>query len=646
MPKVNRTVLHDSVPTIQEFSTGGVVRTMNDLFRNSDGLWLWDGALPKYVPEHASPELTGGTGDGAWINVGDSRLREELKESAGINLVGGGTASVTESDAGTRFNRIQVLGDVYQLVGVSSADGLVFESGVLYLCVHGLRYELLTNRSTYNWPSDYLELDDCTASVQAVMAAGKHLNLNGAEVACTSVNMLRDISNGTIRALNDTGSCVYVGSNKLYNVVVDAGNHAVRRIVHVQQGSVNPVVQNVEVRNSVGAKNVSGIFIDVANVKNFKVQDVYIRNLVSIPNGIQGDVDGPCRGIIVGTALEPAPTQANVSYGSINGVTAEDMSPWEDCDAVVVQCHSSTGTMLSMPSVTVQNIRTRNVLKRAVKIQAHDVKIDTVTAYCDDPSNAMYAVLSLYGSSKATNIRGYGRILNCVDASGGSSTVDGVYLRATRTGSDTLSGVGAGILVNSGEVVVTNLDSVGTEYIAFISEELGSTNYIELNKVRGQGYSGAIRLKVNKGNRIGKVVVSDIAATSSAENKSAVSVYITNGTVSSFSISKIHRIQTNGNHPDINLSGNVTYAFVNDCVFDSGLSTVGLAMNGGTLVANGISSSGKAYAVQVSSTTNSMINSVNGIVYVRDTVGTKVGLFSGLTTAGTNEGLRALNYPS
>lgn len=89
MSKVNRTVLHSTVPTIQEFSTGGTVRTANDLFYNADGLWQWCGAMPHDVPDNSTPDSTGGTGEGAWNKVSDLSLRSSrvfTDRPAGVSL--------------------------------------------------------------------------------------------------------------------------------------------------------------------------------------------------------------------------------------------------------------------------------------------------------------------------------------------------------------------------------------------------------------------------------------------------------------------------------------------------------------------------------------------------------------------------------
>lgn len=57
MVKINRTVLHDSVPTFNRFSAGGVVRTINDLFMDvEDNIWKFNGDTPHFVQPHTQPQ--------------------------------------------------------------------------------------------------------------------------------------------------------------------------------------------------------------------------------------------------------------------------------------------------------------------------------------------------------------------------------------------------------------------------------------------------------------------------------------------------------------------------------------------------------------------------------------------------------------
>ena len=55
MSKINRTVLHESVATINYFKDGGTVRSRNDLFVHDNLLYQWQGDLPAQVPVNSTP---------------------------------------------------------------------------------------------------------------------------------------------------------------------------------------------------------------------------------------------------------------------------------------------------------------------------------------------------------------------------------------------------------------------------------------------------------------------------------------------------------------------------------------------------------------------------------------------------------------
>lgn len=83
MSKINRTVLHNSVPTVQEFKVGGVVRTRLDVFTDGDSVWVWRGDVPKHIPPNSTPETTGGVGNTAWSSLKDTTIRSELLNGNG-----------------------------------------------------------------------------------------------------------------------------------------------------------------------------------------------------------------------------------------------------------------------------------------------------------------------------------------------------------------------------------------------------------------------------------------------------------------------------------------------------------------------------------------------------------------------------------
>lgn len=610
--------------------------------------YTWDSALPKVVPAGSTPETSGGIGLGAWVSVSSKLLRSQLEAQGGVNLVKGAVHAATANDDDTAFNSIVIRGDVYQYDSsvTISADGLSYSSGKLYLTRNGKSYKLLTKIGFFTWPGEYLStLADAKSSLEAVMLSGRHIDLNGCTVTVSTLNMTKDVVNGTIKAAADVGTLINVNSCRLYNANVDCDNKAVRRIVYIRPGSVKGTVKKVEIFNSTGATNANGVFVDANNAQDFLVDDVFIHNLTSVGNGSQGDADGPCRGIIVGTALDPAPTASTVSSGEINNIRIRDLAPFEDCDGVVVQIYDALSVMLSAAKIRVKNIDTHNVRKRAVKIQANDVTVSNVYAYCDTQDTAMYSIVSMYGDNGyAVNINGRGRISNGIDCAYGFNKVSGLNLKTERTGSDTLAGIGAGLLINSGHVDASDIYSDGAEYVLAIRDALGATPYVKVSGLRGHGYSGVVRFQIRAGNSIGSVYIDDVSATSSATNKSAISVDITSNGVELVNVSNVKRLSQAFNGADINMSGAVTEAIFRDCILNAGSSTVGIAMATGKLTAENISASGKIYAVQAVQTTNAIINNIDGTIRLENTTNTMAGLYRGISSTGTNTGLLTLNY--
>lgn len=128
MSKVNRTVLHDSVVTVQEFSTGGTVRVGTDYFKNDSGLWQWDGEFPKTVSANSTPQSSGGVGTGAWIGVDGVALREDIKNGDG-SLIGTVYGKTLDE---VIFGRIYEGGDAAEKVREVLAQGYspMFMNGV------------------------------------------------------------------------------------------------------------------------------------------------------------------------------------------------------------------------------------------------------------------------------------------------------------------------------------------------------------------------------------------------------------------------------------------------------------------------------------------------------------------------------------
>ena len=577
------------------------------------------------------------------INLGQI---SSLSENTGVNLVGGASHTGTSTDSFS-FSTLTIRDDVYIRDNTVSipTDGISTDSGNLYLTRYSVSYKLVTSTGDFTWPSEYLtSVPDLKDSIEAVCTFGRNIDLAGSTVNLSSATLTKNVSNGTLKALSDVGSFIFVNGCRLYNVKVDCNNKAVRRAVHIPTNSVNSVVDSVEIFNSTGATNANGLFVDANNARGFIVNDVYIHNITSVGNGSPGDATGPCRGIIVGTALDPEPTSTTVSSGSINNIIVRDLAPFEDCDGVVVQIYDSAANMLSAKNIVISNIHTSNVRKRAVKIQANDVTVRGVDACCDTTDTAMYSIVSLYGTNGvAENISGRGRISNGIDCAHGFNHVRGLYLNTERTGSDTLSGIGAGLLINSGQVDAVDVYSEGAEYVVAVRDALGDTPYVKIDGIRGKGYSGVIRFQIRAGHSIGEVYLSNISATTSATNKGAVSLDFTSNQISYLNVSGVKHIASASALPDFNLSGQVTEARFDDCVFSGGTSSIGINMVTGKLVASNISST-KTFAINANQTTDAYITSVDGAVRLTDTTNSHLVLTRSPTLVGTNTGIVQTSY--
>lgn len=571
----------------------------------------------------------------------------ELAKPHGVNLIGGALHGALNSDPDIPYKSLTSSGEIYEYQESVSGltEGFSILDGVLYLTRNGLSYKYSSDHNTLVWPSQYIDPNtDAKSSIEAIMVHGLSVDLNGTIVKASTLNITKDLINGEVVAIGDAGSFITVNSCMLNNVKVNCNMMAIRRPVHIKIGSVNPVVKNVDVFDSNGSQLTYGIFVDANSVLNFVVDNISIHNITTIGNGIQGDAIGPCRGILVGAALDPVPsTDDEVSSGVISNVRIYKLNPWEDADGVVIQIYNSSSSMLSGKKIKVDGVYTYNALKRSVKVQANDVTVTNVFAVCDDASasNPMYSCVSVYGSSCVVRgVSGRGRIGNGVDSSDGFNTISDVYLKTTATYE-----LSAGLQITSGQVNANNIHSEGSRYIVAIRAVNNTTPYVKIDGIYGQGYDGAFLLEIRYGFNIGNVYLSDISVSSSNTTRSSFFFDIlSGGNISLLSVSDIKRISQAFNGADINIAGGVTKAIVKNSVFESGSSSIGVSMTTGTLVSSNISASSKYYAVNAVQTVGSFINNIDGIVRVDSTTNSKVGLYRGITSVGTNTGLQTVFY--
>ncbi|AZS56816.1 hypothetical protein [Pectobacterium parmentieri] len=106
------------------FENGATIENAVQALKAVDGnYYRWDGDFPKTIPPGSTPETTGGVGAGAWVNVTDLTLRENLSQKDGAGLIGGATYAQIRAYNGT-FNKIDCLGRENVFDGANGAFNL------------------------------------------------------------------------------------------------------------------------------------------------------------------------------------------------------------------------------------------------------------------------------------------------------------------------------------------------------------------------------------------------------------------------------------------------------------------------------------------------------------------------------------------
>ena len=101
--------------------------------------YRWDGILPKDVPAGSTPDSTGGTGQGAWVAIGDASLRTDLASTSN-----GKGSSLIAHGSGTVFDELNSRLPISRFVdttGVLPADDGLIEA-LAYSAVHGMTLDI------------------------------------------------------------------------------------------------------------------------------------------------------------------------------------------------------------------------------------------------------------------------------------------------------------------------------------------------------------------------------------------------------------------------------------------------------------------------------------------------------------------------
>lgn len=165
------------------FDSGVTVNTKNELVTFTDGKYRWNGTLPKDVPADSTPATTGGVGEGAWVNVGVSALRNELASIIGPNAIGGATYTSLRKYSGSA-SAIYVIGRSNIFDGANGwfdkvlTPDLTDDDGIVLISENGDKW-LRRDRANVNvlwFGADPSGSSDSAVSINAAFSAARATN--------------------------------------------------------------------------------------------------------------------------------------------------------------------------------------------------------------------------------------------------------------------------------------------------------------------------------------------------------------------------------------------------------------------------------------------------------------------------------------
>ncbi|EGQ7961195.1 hypothetical protein HRO21_002855 [Vibrio parahaemolyticus] len=192
------------------------------------------------------------------------------------------------------------------------------------------------------------------------------------------------------------------------DVVFDALNNDISRCLRVRKNSKLRL-------NKVSGHNMDSTtfvrFFDIStNNVDMKITDCDVYNINAAPNGVVGDVLGSCRFIYVGDETDGSDI-ITPSYGVIERIHGDTLTPREDGDLIHVQSGTSKKFELS-----IDKISGRNIAKRLVKVQVNGCPVGLVTADAQENAVNMYSIVSHYGRwGHVKHVSGTGKFDNGCD---------------------------------------------------------------------------------------------------------------------------------------------------------------------------------------------------------------------------------------
>ncbi|CAH9011484.1 conserved hypothetical protein [Vibrio phage 456E52-1] len=539
---------------------------------------------------------------------------------------------------------ISVGGRVYNYNGLlSEPDGVSFSGGAVTISKSGNSYQAAVRDRQHQYihlnQMMHVKGQDAAKYVDVATSAGFIVDITGWVLVLDSGYSLSTVihGRGVIKQRNgDDGIIVESGGGFDHFVVIDgeisSGVFAnKKRPVRFNANSIAPFAHDLTIRNYHSTTFINALMIDNQGIRDFEIKRLTVENLKADANGVVGDANGVCRGVnFASRAAEPV----SVSSGVIDGFTGRNFGVWEDCDGVAIQAFVGGKTVTA--DVALSNIKTREVLKRAVKIQANEVSVRAVDARSNNPK-AMYSIVSCYAEGcKIANVRGRGAINSGVDVLG-YAKVDDVNVF-----SDSTFEPGAALLILGGGCDANSITGNGMESVVSVRSVSAPVSKVNLSSVSGSSKGVPLWIRPDNSNDIDLVIYSGVdvscttkgiyALTNDTSGTGELKTVIIGGEVVCF----------NDHFYNIFLNGVTQRAEIKSARFD-GDSVGGAKIIGGEVFIGNVSSN-KTLTVEIENTTKAFINGVEGKLKLVNTSNTDAAMYQELEESGVNANLRKMSW--
>ena len=203
----------------------------------------------------------------------------------------------------------------------------------------------------------------------------------------------------TSRRLEVSYPGFYIGGG----ITVDFSGGDTEGWLLINDGAEDPTVDGLKFTNSHSSTFCNFITVSSYGVRDFNIKNISADDVDVDKNGMAGDQNGAMRLVLV---ISQGSTTSPLSNGKIRRVSCRNFGNDEDSDLI----HISNLTETQVHNISIQNVFTHNVGKRAVKIQARGCTVKDIYSF-NDSAEQQFSVVSHFSEDGfVENVTGEGNI--------------------------------------------------------------------------------------------------------------------------------------------------------------------------------------------------------------------------------------------